>query len=257
MRERRLARAFVELADTLVDDFDVIDFLHLLARHCVDLLDVHAAGLMLGDPHGRLQPAAVFSQDARLLELCAAGTEAGPCVDCYRTGLPVVNAGLGVPRWPHFTKAARAAGFVAVHALPLRLRGEVIGALTLFHRDSRTLSDADLHVGQALADISTISILSRRSHQEQETLAGQLQNALTSRIIIEQAKGMIAARLDLPVDEAFTVLRDHARSVQQGLSGLARRIADGDQEVWSALVRARPGASPNPNPNPAQAHGAD
>jgi GAF domain-containing protein len=237
MREQRLARAFVELADTLVDDFDVIDFLHTLASRCVELLDVHAAGLMLGDAGGRLRPAAASSENARLLEVFESQTEAGPCVDCFTTGRPVVNADLGNPRWPNFTEAAREAGFVAVHALPLRLRGEVIGALNLFHGDSRTLSDADLHIGQALADISTISILSQRSHSEQETLATQLQNALTSRIVIEQAKGVLAARLGLPMEEAFAVLRRHARSKQQRLSDVARRVAEGDDETLLAFAR--------------------
>ena len=237
MREQRLARAFVELADTLVDDFDVIDFLHTLAIRCVELLDVHAAGLMLGDPVGRLRPAAASSENARLLEVFESQTESGPCVDCYRTGHPVVNADLDNPRWPHFTEAARAAGFVAVHALPLRLRGEVIGALNLFHGDNRTLSDADLHVGQALADISTISILSQRSHQEQETLATQLQSALTSRIVIEQAKGVLAARLGLQMEEAFDVLRKYARSHQQRLSDIALKIADGDDQTLLAFAR--------------------
>jgi transcriptional regulator with GAF, ATPase, and Fis domain len=236
MREQRLARAFVELADTLVDDFDVIDFLHTLALRCVELLDVQAAGLMLGDPSGRLRPAAASSENARLLELFEVQTESGPCVDCYRTGLPVVNVDLDVPRWPHFTEAARAAGFVAAHALPLRLRGEVIGALNLFHGDSKTLGDADLHIGQALADISTISILSQRSHQEQETLAAQLQNALTSRIIIEQAKGVLAARLNLPMDEAFSALRTYARNNQQRLSDLALLVAEGDEGALVGLA---------------------
>lgn len=250
MRERRLARTFVELADTLVDDFDLIDFLHTLARRCVELLDVHAAGLMLADPRGRLWPAAASSENARLLELFETQTDAGPCVDCFHTGQPVVNADLDEPRWPHFTEAARAAGFVAVHALPLRLRGEVIGALNLFHTGTRTLTDADRHVAQALADISTISILSQRNHQEQETLTSQLQNALTSRIVIEQAKGMIAARLNLPMDEAFAILRTHARSHQEHLSNFARRITGGGDAALSVLAAlASPASAPPSHPD--------
>ncbi len=242
MREQRLARVFVELADTLVDDFDVIEFLHILAARCVELLDVQAAGLMLGDPSGRLRPAAASSENARLLEVFESQTEAGPCVDCYHSGQPVVNADLDNPRWPNFTEAARSAGFVAVHALPLRLRGEVIGALNLFHGGQRTLTDADLHLGQALADISTISILSQRSHSEQETLASQLQAALTSRIVIEQAKGVLAARLDMPMDTAFDVLRKLARSRQQRLSDLAHLVANGDRETVQTLTeQARAG----------------
>lgn len=236
MRERQLVAVFVELADTLVDDFDVIDFLHTLAHRCVELLDVQAAGLMLGDQHGRLRSAAASSEHARLLDLFESQTEAGPSVDCFRSGQPVINAELDTPRWPHLNEAARAAGFASLHALPLRLRGEIIGVLNLFHTEPRTLSDADMHVGQALADISTISILSQRSLREGEILAGQLQSALTSRITIEQAKGMLSARLRMPMEDAFAAIRDHARSNHERLSDVARRITEGDEATLSALT---------------------
>lgn len=242
MREQRLARVFVELADTLVDDFDVIEFLHILAARCVELLDVQAAGLMLGDPGGRLRPAAASSENARLLEVFESQTEAGPCVDCYRSGQPVVNADLDNPRWPNFTEAARSAGFVAVHALPLRLRGEVIGALNLFHGGQRTLSDADLHLGQALADISTISILSQRSHSEQETLASQLQAALTSRIVIEQAKGVLAEHGGVDMDTAFAALRAFSRNANLKVGDVAASLVSRSRApvtVLGAVPRQR------------------
>jgi transcriptional regulator with GAF, ATPase, and Fis domain len=236
MREQQLVTVFVELADTLVDDFDVIDLLHTLAHRCAELLDVQAAGIMLGDHHGRLRSAAASSEHARLLDVFESQTEAGPSVECFRTGQPVINADLDTPSWPRLREAAREAGFASLHALPLRLRGEIIGTLNLFHSESRTLSDADMHVAQALADISTLSILSQRSLRDGEILAGQLQNALTSRVTIEQAKGVVSARLRVPMDEAFTVIRDHARTHHEQLSVVARRIAEGDQALLSALA---------------------
>ncbi|HEV7628589.1 MAG TPA: GAF domain-containing protein, partial [Streptomyces sp.] len=131
-REQQLVAAFVELADALVDDFDVIDFLHTLAHRCTELLDVQAAGIMLGDHHGWLRSAAASSEHARLLDLFESQTEAGPSVDCFRSGQPVINADLGAERWPLLNEAAREAGFASLHALPLRLRGEIIGVLNLF-----------------------------------------------------------------------------------------------------------------------------
>jgi GAF domain-containing protein len=235
MRERQLVAVFVELADTLVDDFDVIDFLHTLAHRCVELLEVEAAGIMLGDQHGRLRSAAASMEHARLLDLFESQTEAGPSVDCFRSGRQVINADLDTPRWPHLKEAAREAGFASLHALPLRLRGEIVGVLNLFQAEPRTLSDADIQVGQALADISTISILTQRSLREGELLAGQLQNALTSRITIEQAKGMLSVRLGTSLEEAFAAIRYHARAHQERLSDVARRITEGDEATLSAL----------------------
>jgi GAF domain-containing protein len=152
----------------------------------------------------------------------------------------VINADLKSARWPRLDEAAREVGFASLHALPLRLRGEIIGVLNLFQGERRTLSDADMHLGQALADVSTISILSQRSLRESEILASQLQNALTSRTTIEQAKGMLSARLQIPMDEAFTTLRDHARAHHEQLSALARRITEGDEALFSELAGDRP-----------------
>jgi hypothetical protein len=228
-RERQLVETFVEVADTLVDDFDVIDFLHTLAERCVQLLDVDAAGLMLIDQRGHLHAAASSTENARLLELFELQSDAGPCVDCCRTGLPVVNADLdsNAARWPKFAEAARATGFVEVHALPMRLRETVIGALNLFCSTPGVLSDTDIRTGQALADVATMGILSQRSFAQTELLAAQLQSALTSRIVIEQAKGVLAERRRISVDEAFNLLRDHARHHNLRLSDLARDVANG------------------------------
>lgn len=229
-REEQLYEAFVEAADTLVDDFDVIDFLHTLAERCVYLLDVDAAGLMLADQHGTLHATAASSENARLLELFELQTDAGPCLDAFHTGTAVVNADLRAnhERWPRFAEAAEANGFVAVHALPLRLRATVIGALNLFSAGpGRPLTDADTRAGQALADVATIGILAQRNIHQAELLTVQLQTALHSRVTIEQAKGMLAERLHISVDEAFDLLRQHARSHNLRLSDLAKDVAQG------------------------------
>ena len=236
MREQQLVTMFVELADSLVDDFDVVDLLHTLAQRCVEIFDVQAAGIMLGDQHGDLRSAAASAEHAWLLDLFESQREAGPGVECFRTGQPVINAQVDTPRWPHLREVAREAGLTSLDVLPLRLRGEIIGTLNLFHSGSGTLSDAEMQLGQALADISTLSILSHRSLREDELLAGQLQDALTSRVTIEQAKGVLSGRLRMPMGEAFAVMRDHARTHRERLSVVARRITEGDEALFSALA---------------------
>jgi transcriptional regulator with GAF, ATPase, and Fis domain len=236
-RERQLVETFVQVADTLVDDFDVIDFLHQLAARCVHLLDVDAAGIMLIDQRGNLHAAAASTENARLLELFELQSDAGPCIDCCRTGTPVVNADLtaNAARWPRFAEAAQASGFAAVHALPLRLRETVIGALNLFAADNRTLTDDDIRVGQALTDVATIGILAQRSIHQAELLAAQLQNALNSRVTIEQAKGVLAERRRISVDQAFTLLRSYARDHNLRLSDVARDVANGSTTATELL----------------------
>jgi transcriptional regulator with GAF, ATPase, and Fis domain len=238
-RERQLVETFVQVADTLVDDFDVIDLLLTLAERCVRLLDVDAAGIMLIDQRGHLHAAAASTENARLVELFELQSDAGPCVDCCRTGTPVVNADLEAnhERWPRFAEAARESGFVAAHALPLRLRHTVIGAMNLFSAGSRVLTEDDVRAGQALADVATIGILAQRSRHQAELLAEQLQSALNSRIVIEQAKGVLAERRQISVDQAFTLLREHARSHNLRLSDLARDVAVGSATA-SELLRA-------------------
>jgi transcriptional regulator with GAF, ATPase, and Fis domain len=244
-REEQLVDAFVEAADTLVDDFDVIEFLHTLARRCVELLDVDAAGLMLVDSRGQLHAAAASTESARLLELFELQSNAGPCMDAFRTGGQVVNADLAASeeRWPRFAEAAQATGFVSVHALPLRLRSTVIGALNLFVAHPRAFSDADVRTGQALADVATIGILAQRGLEQAELLGVQLQNALNSRVIIEQAKGVLSERHRISTDEAFVLLRAYARNHNLQLSELARQVADGS-ETAAELLRAHEQTAP-------------
>jgi hypothetical protein len=246
-REQLLAVTFVELADTLVAEFDVVDFLHRLADRCVRLLDVDAAGLMLADQRGSLRVVASSSEQARLVELFQLQHEEGPCLECFRTGLPVSEANLAAagPRWPAFAPAALGAGFAAVQALPMRLRDEVIGAINLFTRTPGGLDETELRVGQAMADIATIGLLQERNFRHQEVLAEQLQGALNSRVAIEQAKGMLAERLRLDMARAFELLRGQARAQNRRLAELASAVADGSEDVtrWQDVLRSRSGRS--------------
>ena len=238
-----LSATFVELTDTLVAGFDVIDFLHVLTDRSVQLLDVSAAGLLLADPRGELRVVAASSEAARLLELFQIQNDQGPCLDCFRSGRPVAAADLAAAavRWPRFAPAARQAGFAAVQALPMRLREQVIGALNLFRAGPGTLAPADIRVGQALADVATISLLHERSMRHSDTLNEQLQTALNSRVIIEQAKGKLAERLGVDTDQAFGLLRDRARTSNRRLSDLARAFVDGTEPLTSLNVsKTRP-----------------
>ena len=227
-REALLAQTLVELADNLVDEFDIVELLTLLTDRCVELLDVTAAGLMLADPGQDLAVMAYSSDAMRLLELLELETQEGPCVDCYRTGVPVVNQDLAdaADRWPRVTPAVRAAGFESVHALPLRLRGNTIGALNLFRAGTGRLSEADVAAGRALADIATITILQHNASLEAQVLNEQLTQALQSRIVIEQAKGVLAEAAQLDMGEAFERLRHHARSHNLRLTDVAQAIVD-------------------------------
>ena len=234
-----LSDTFVELTDTMVADFDIIDFLHVLTRRSVELLDVSAAGLLLADPRGELRVVAASSEAARVLELFQLQSDQGPCLDCFRSGQPVACIDLSAdPRWPQFAHHAGQAGFSAVQALPMRLRDQVIGALNLFRGTVGAFDPEVVHVGQALADVATISLLHDRSMRRTDTLNEQLQTALNSRVVIEQAKGKLAERLGIDVNQAFTLLRDQARNRNQRLSDLARAFVDGTQVI------AAPSGSP-------------
>ncbi len=228
-RESLLARTFVELSDTMVDEFDVVDLLSLLADRCVEALDVDAAGIMLAGPGGELRVMASSSDAMRVLELFEVQSQDGPCLDCYRTGQPVLNEILDADggRWPRFASQALEAGFRSVQAIPLRMRGNIIGALNLFHNDESELGEADVDVAQAFADVATIAILQHRAGLESQVLNEQLQRALDSRVLIEQAKGVIAERAGQSMDGAFRALRTHARNHNLRLGDVARGVIDG------------------------------
>ena len=229
-RERNLSRAFVELADTLVTGFDVVDFLHMLTEHCVDILGVNAAGLMLVDRLGGLRIMAASEERAHLLELFQLQKNEGPCLDCCRSGQAVVIADLDdeEERWPTFAPEARAAGFRSVNAVPMRLRDTMIGALNLFSSEVRGLGEADVRVAQALADVATIGILHERAASDAQALVAQLHTALDSRVIIEQAKGLLAERVKVELDQAFGLLRGYARRNNRPLAEVARDLVDGN-----------------------------
>ncbi len=228
-----LSDTFVELTDTMVAGFDMIDFLHVLTNRSVALLDVEAAGLLLADPRGELRVVAASSEAARLIELFQLQNDQGPCLDCFRSGRPVQATDLAAEagRWPRFAPAARQAGFGAVQALPMRLREQVIGALNLFRAGPGAFAAADIRIGQALADVATISLLHERGMRRSEVLNEQLQTALNSRVVIEQAKGKLAERLGVDMDQAFSLLRDFARARNRRLSELAQAFVDGTETL--------------------------
>ena len=228
-RETVLARTMVELADNLVDDFDVVELLTTLADRCVEVLDVDAAGIMLATSDGELGLMTSSSEAMRLVELFELQSREGPCQDCFRTGRAVVNNDLtgADPRWPRFAAVAVGEGFRAADALPMRLRTHIIGALNLFRSTPGALNDDDVTAAQALADIATIAIVQHRSALDAQLLNDQLTEALASRIVIEQAKGMIAERRRLPMEAAFASLRHHARGKNRRLADVARDIVQG------------------------------
>jgi GAF domain-containing protein len=226
-RERQLADVFVTLADTLVADYDVVEVLDLLVGACVETLGATAAGLLLSDQRGHLAVMASSAEDSRVLEVFQVQNDEGPCLDCFQQGKPVTVPDLAAAadRWPRFAPVAIERGFRSVHALPMRLRDNTIGALNLFHGEDTPLSDDELRIAQALADTATIGILQQRALQASHTLAEQLQTALNSRVVIEQAKGVLAASGDVDMDEAFQALRRHARNNNLQLTEAARQIA--------------------------------
>ena len=237
-REKLASGAFTRLADTLVDDYDVIDLLHRLVGYSTQLLAADAAGIVLADSQRNLRVVATSSEDAELMELLQLQNDEGPCLDCYRTAAPVSVPDLrdAAEKWPRFVAAVDGRGaFRSVHALPLRLRQESIGALNLFHSSPGSLPDSDLALGQAFADVATIGILQERAIRRGEVVNEQLQVALNNRVVIEQAKGVLAERADLPMNAAFDRLRRHARSTNQRLSDVARRVVDRELDA-SALT---------------------
>jgi len=222
----QLAETFVEIADTLVEDFDLIDFLHMLTSRTAELTNTVSAGLLLSDPHGRLQFMAASQESVKLLELFQLQNKEGPCLDCFRTGVPVFNTDLAraASSWPLFAPRAVAGGFRSVHAFPLRHRSRVLGAMNLFGSETGELDAADVRIIQALADVATIGLLQERTIRGGELLTEQLQGALNSRVTIEQAKGFLARTRNIDVDAAFDQMRQYARSNHLRLGDVARDV---------------------------------
>jgi GAF domain-containing protein len=244
--DERLAQTFVELADTLVAGYDLMEFLQSLTERCAELLEVDAAGLLLADGPGALRLVAASSGQARVAELFQVQHREGPCLDSFRTGQPVIVSDIrsaeAAARWPVFAPAARAAGFAGVHAIPMRLRDEVIGTLNLFSAVPGGLDPAVARAARCLVDVATIGILHERALREREVVAGQLQVALNSRVVIEQAKGILAERLATTPDEAFLVLRRFARDRNYRLTELAGDVIRGTVPVAAVSGLGSPAA---------------
>ncbi len=227
-REQSIAEAFVELSDTLVADIDVVEFVRLLTRRSVQLLDVQLAGVMVADLHGVLRLTAASAEYGRLLELFE--IDVAPYADSFATGelVAVPDLDLAGGRWPQFTRQAHAVGFRSVYALPMRLRGEVIGVLALFRGPAGPLGDDDIRLGQALANVTTVGLLQHRTLAQRRVLGEQLRHVLNTRVLIEQAKGVLAERLGIDIDAALDELLRHGERVGRPLGEVARAVLDGD-----------------------------
>lgn len=225
-REREVTESFVSLADSLVDGFDVVDLLIGLTQTCAQLLDIGSAGLLLADQRQVLHVVAASSEATRDLELFQLQRDQGPCLDCYRSGTPVNVPDLRgqAEDWPSFAEAALSAGFVSVHAVPMRLRDNVLGTLGLFGSQVGSLNEDDLRLAQALAHVASVSIVQSKIAADASTVTEQLQLALSSRVVLEQAKGSVAQRGDVSTDEAFEVLRGYARDHNLRLTDVAAAV---------------------------------
>ena len=226
--QRQLLETFAKLADTLVADYDVVDLLQLLVDTCRDVLDMTAAGILLANSRGELEVVASTSEASRLVEMMQLSAEAGPCIESFRSGQRVVVRDIAGTddEWREFRESALAQGFRSMDALPLRLRDYTIGTLNLLRESAGAAPEDAILAAQAFADVATIGILHERSLRESAILSEQLQAALNSRIIIEQAKGVVSHTRGVSIDEAFTLIREYARSHGIGLSVVAARLVD-------------------------------
>ncbi|MCU1551654.1 MAG: hypothetical protein JWR36_2214 [Glaciihabitans sp.] len=240
-RESRLNAAFVTLADTLTEDYDVVDLLHTLVEECTAIFGTEAGGLMLVDPEGRLQLVASTSEQVELVEIMQLNAGSGPCVDCYETGQRVAVADIEASgdRWPAFREEALRQGFRSIHATPMKLRGRIIGTLNLLGTSVGFLSDIDADAAQALSDVATIGILQERVIRESGIVADQLHRALDSRILIEQAKGVLSETASMTMDEAFAAMRTYARSHNYRLRAVAQQIVDRSLDLAQGVRQPR------------------
>jgi GAF domain-containing protein len=232
-RETRISAAFVAVADTLTTNFDVVDLLHTLVHECVEILEMKAGGLMLADSAGELQLMTSTSEAAAFVEVMQLDAASGPCIDCFTKGAAVSVSEIeeDPSRWPEFGKAALAEGFHSALATPMKLRGRVIGTMNLFGASPGEVSARDAAVAQALADVATIGILQERLVREGHLIEEQLHHALDSRVMIEQAKGVIAHSLSLSMDDAFGLLRKYARDGNLTIRSVAKRVSDRELAV--------------------------
>ena len=241
-RERQVTEAFVGLTNSLVDDFDLVDLLNGLTADCARLLDIGSAGLLLSDGHGVLHVLAASSEQTRSLELFQLQRAEGPCLDCFRSGRPVVEPDLAAagPRWPQFAPRAADAGFASVHAVPMRLQDSVLGALGLFGASPGELDEDDIRLAQALAHVACVAIVQHRAAADQRVVADQLRTALDNRVVLEQAKGILSQVGDLSMDDAFAALRRYARDRNERLTDVAGALVHRRLPADDVLGR-RPG----------------
>jgi transcriptional regulator with GAF, ATPase, and Fis domain len=240
-REARVADAFVQLVDSIVDRFDVIDLLTMLTHRSIELLGAAEAGILLADGDGHLRVMAASSEQVELLELFQLQNDEGPCRDCYREGRPIIATNLDLANpWPRFSSESIRAGFPSLCALPLRHKDLVLGSLNLFMAQPVGLSDADLALAQALADVACIAIVQDAATRQAALREGQLQYALDSRVAIEQAKGMIAQHAGIDMDEAFARLRAFARNTNRGLTEVAVALIGGSRDIDAVIASRRP-----------------
>lgn len=262
-RERTVTAAFVSIADSLVEGYDIVDLYSRLTADCARVLDIVAAGLLLADPRGTLQVVGASSERARDLELFVLQSEEGPCLDCYRTGEAVSVGDLNreAGRWPLFVPAALAVGIVSVHALPMRLQGQVLGTLGLFGTCPGALTADDLTLGQALAHVASVALVAGRAATDRTVVNEQLQTALNSRVVLEQAKGVLAQLGDLDMEHAFVALRRYARDHNRRLTDVAQAVVardllaqlvldHGRAKGLLAASPTRPASVPRPGPGP-------
>ena len=246
-RQTLTATTFVEIVDTLVGEFDVIDVLTLLTSRCVELLDAAAAGILLADGDGHLRVIGASNEQIQLLELFQVQNDEGPCLDCFHTGEVVLHSDLDTPSpWPLFAAECTAAGFESVCAVPLRLKSRTLGCLNMFMSLPGGLTDTDVALAQALADVASIAIVQDEATRDAAVRESHLQHALTSRIAIEQAKGMIAEHGDVDMDEAFFRLRAYARNRNRGLTEVAETLVAGTTDINSIRSGRRPPIPPPP-----------
>ena len=246
-REARLFATFATLADTLVADYDVVELLQTLVESCRDLLDVTDAGILLAESSGGLELVASTSEATRLVEVIQLAAEGGPCIECYRTSQPVSVPDLtvAVPEWHEFQRAALGSGFTAIDAIPMRLRDVTIGTLNLLRAAPGPAAPEDLMSAQAFADVATIGILHQRSLTDSRALAAHLKTALDSRVRIEQAKGVVSYTANVPVEEAFELIRSYARNRGLRLSDVAERLVRRELSI-TAPDPERPTPTPKP-----------
>jgi GAF domain-containing protein len=241
-REAQVSAAYVAIADTLTKDFDVSALLQALVEGCVEILGIDAGGIMLADPNGDLKILASTSEEADLLEILQLAAKSGPCIESFTTGtkLSVKDLEASDAPWPEFRAEALRMGYRGVHATPMQLRGQIIGTVNLFSAQPLELSDRDIALAQALADVATIGILQDRFLRESHLLADQLHRALDSRVIIEQAKGVLAQSASVSMDEAFTALRTYSRNHNLTIRSVSERITSRELDVAVLFAADRP-----------------